>query len=502
MRKEITCNLYGFKGIRHFALMAACAIVFNACTQPVTPSKEINNEIQPAMNLKFQKAKVYVTAKETKYRLSEIEEVPFVDFEKPEEHFPTIMIDPGKTFQVIEGIGGAITDASAETFYKLPNDKQEEILTAYFDQDKGIGYSLCRTHINSCDFSSESYAYSEVDGDTNLKHFSIDHDKKFRIPLIKAALAKAGPTLKFFASPWSPPAWMKTNNNMLEGGALKPEYNQTWANYYVKFIQEYKKDGIPIWGLTVQNEPMAVQRWESCIFTASEERDFVKKYLGPTLVNNNLQDVKIIIWDHNRGLMYQRAKVVYDDPEASKYVWGTGFHWYTGYHFENVKLHNEAFPDKKMLFTEGCTYPFKYDLLKDWQWGEVYGESMINDFNNSAAGWVDWNILLDETGGPNHVSNFCNAPLIGNTKTGEVIYTNAFYYLGHFSKFIRPGAKRIICSSNSDELMATAVLNTDGTIAVVVMNKTEKNIDFKVWVENKGLSLLSNAHSIQTVLIN
>jgi glucosylceramidase len=412
------------------------------------------------------------------------------------------MIDAKKTFQTIEGFGGAITDASAETFYKLPADKQKEILNAYFNPTEGIGYSLCRTHINSCDFSSESYAYSEVEGDVDLKNFSISHDMQFRIPLIKAAIEKTSGKLTFFASPWSPPAWMKTNNNMLQGGKLKPEYFQAWANYYIKFIQEYQKQGISMWGLTVQNEAMAVQTWESCIYTAEEERDFVKNFLGPTLEKAGLGNIKLMIWDHNRGIMYQRASTVFDDPEASKYVWGTAFHWYTGDHFENVKMVNEAFPDKKILFTEGCIYPFDYNRLNEWQWGEQYGKSIINDLNNSAVGWVDWNILLDENGGPNHVANYCYAPVIGNTKTGEVFYMNSFYYLGHFSKFIRPGAKRIACSTNDDNLLATAMINPDGTIAVVALNLTDNEFDYKVWINNKVVTTKCHAHSISTILIN
>jgi len=162
---------------------------------------------------------------------------------------------------------------------------------------------LCRTNINSCDFSSDSYAYTETDGDVSLEHFSIEHDRKYKIPLIKAAIERSGNDVRLFASPWSPPAWMKTNNNMLRGGKLKPEYYQSWADYYIKFVQEYKKEGLPIWGLTVQNEPMATQTWESCIYTAEDERDFVKKYLGPTLEKSELSDLKLMIWDHNRGIM-------------------------------------------------------------------------------------------------------------------------------------------------------------------------------------------------------
>ncbi len=487
--------------IKYMLQASMVLIMGNTCMQKPEATNE-NGAVNKKVNLNLISAQQFVTAKDTKLALTETDPVKFEDFVQPDEYFATLMLDPGKTFQTIEGFGGALTDASAETFYKLPDSIQEEILNAYFDRQKGIGYSLCRTQINSCDFSSESYAYSEVEGDINLEHFSIDHDKEFRIPFTTAAISKAGNKLRLLASPWSPPAWMKTNNHMLQGGKLKPEYYQTWADYFIKFVQAYEQIGIPIWGLTVQNEPMAVQTWESCIYTAEEERDFVKLYLGPTLEKAGLENIKIIIWDHNRGIMYQRASIVYDDPEASKFVWGTGFHWYTGDHFDNVKLLQEAFPEKKTLFTEGCIFPFDYSAINEWHGGEQYGESIIHDLNNSSVGWIDWNILLDETGGPNHVANFCYAPLIGNTRTGELIYMNSYYYIGHFSKFIRPGAKRIICSSNHDDLLAIAALNPDGSIALVVMNPTNEAIKFKTWLANRGFTAESMAHSIATFVFN
>lgn len=489
------------------ALMLIIAAVYG-CTsnagqlesdQKNNPSQQNNSDYEV---VELKNIQAYTTAKNENQKLAKSTDFLIGDFNQPDEHFPTLIIDAKRRFQTIEGFGGALTDAAAETFYKLPEEKQDELITAYFDKQKGIGYSLGRTHIHSCDFSSESYAYAEINGDKNLEHFSIARDRKYKIPFIKTALKKASGELKLLASPWSPPAWMKTNNSMLQGGKLKPEYFQTWADYFVRFFDAYEKEGIPFWALTVQNEPMAQQRWESCIFTAEEERDFVKNYLGPTLENNQMGDKKIIIWDHNRGIMYQRAKVAFDDPEASKYIWGTGFHWYTGDHFENVKQVADAFPDKKTIFTEGCVFPFDYEKLNEWQWGERYGKSIIHDLNNSASGWIDWNILLDENGGPNHVANYCYAPVIANTKTGELIYMNSYYYLGHFSKFIRPGAQRIVCSSNHDDLLATAFINKDNSISVVAMNETDRDIEFKIWLEGKGTLVKLPAHGICTLVVN
>ena len=448
------------------------------------------------------RVEVYVTAKDTGQRLAKTGELELADAQPINEKESYIFADPTKTFQTVLGIGGALTDASAETFYKLPADQRREILTAYFDPQKGIGYSLGRTHIHSCDFSSESYTYVK-DGDQRLDSFDISPDLKHRIPFIKEALATAGKNnFTLYASPWSPPAWMKDNNNMLHGGKLKPEYYESWARYYGKFIHAYEKAGVPIWGLSVQNEPLAVQTWESCNYSAEEERDFVKNYLGPALRKDGLSDKKIIVWDHNRSFMFQRASVILDDPAAAKYVWGVGFHWYVDDSFENVKRVQEAYPKTHLLFTEGCNGPFDLGKINDWQWGETYGKSMLHDFNNGVEGWTDWNVLLDETGGPNHVQNFCFAPIHADTKTGKLYYMDSYYYIGHFSKFIRPGAKRISSSSSTDKLQTTAFLNPDGTIAVVVLNLSDQAQPFNFSVNGKSAKSTSPAHSIITLVLS
>lgn len=450
--------------------------------------------------IKNKSVAVYTTAENTDYRLTRTETLSFKPHDQPVEKEVCIFVDPSKTFQSVLGIGGALTDASAETFYKLPKNKQAEILNAYYNDKTGIGYTLGRTHIQSCDFSSDTYSYV-ADNDAALKTFNIDHDRKYRIPFIKAAIAAAGGKLTLFATPWSPPAWMKTNNDMLHGGKLKPEYDQAWANFYIKFINAYEKAGIPIWGLSVQNEPMAVQKWESCIYTAEDERDFIKNYLGPTLYKNGMADKKLFIWDHNRDLLYQRASTVLEDPAAAKYVWGTGFHWYVHDDFENVKRVQEAFPNKNLLFTEGCADTYDAGKINDWKYGELYGKSMVNDFNNGIVGWTDWNVLLDEKGGPNHVGNFCFAPIHADVKTGKITYMNSYYYIGHFSKFIRPGAKRIISSSNRDELMTTAFINKDNKMVVIVLNLTDEKMPYHLWIKGMSASTTSLPHSITTLIV-
>jgi glucosylceramidase len=465
---------------------------------------QVKKPVQASYSVAGRNLQVYTTAKISGDRLSKIQEAEFKPKAQPFENEIIIFVDPEKTFQTFLGIGGALTDASAETFAKLPAHKQDELLEAYFDKEKGIGYTLARTNIHSCDFSSDSYTYI-AEGDAALKTFSIHHDKSYRIPFIKKAMAAAGGKLTLFASPWSPPAFMKTNNDILHGGKLKKEFYQSWANYFTKFIKAYEAEGIPVWGITIQNEPMATQTWESCIFSGEEERDFLKYNLGPAMQKSGLGNKKIIGWDHNRDLLYQRASTLLNDKIAAGYLWGIGFHWYEPWSggdpmYNNLKLVHEAFPAANLLFTEGCAETFDKNKYNEWKLGEKYGANMINDFNNGSVGFTDWNILLDETGGPNHVGNFCFAPVHAGTKTGELIFTNSFYYIGHFSKFIRPGAKRIVSSASRSQLLTTAFKNPDGSVAVIVMNQSNQPVNYFLWINGQAAEVPALPNSISTLV--
>jgi glucosylceramidase len=456
-------------------------------------------------SIEGKKAVTYSTAKDTGDRISVSDSVAFVPQPQPVETDICIFVDPAHRFQTITGFGGALTDASAETFARLPAAAQSGILKAYYDTTEGIGYNIARTNINSCDFSSESYTYVK-DFDSTLQSFSIQHDEQYKIPLIKRVNKALNGRLLLFASPWSPPAWMKDNDDMMHGGKLKPPFFQAWANYFVRFIQAYEKDGVPIWGLSIQNEPMASQKWESCLFSAAEERDFLKNYLGPTLEKSGLKDKKIIAWDHNRDLMFQRADALLSDPEAAKYVWGIGFHWYETWTkskplFDNVSRVREAFPDTHLMFTEGCIEKFDPGKIHDWSLGELYADNIIHDLNNGITAWCDWNILLDQTGGPNHAGNFCYAPIIADVHTGRISYTSEYWYIGQFSRFIRPGARRVSTSSNRDYLQATSFLNTNGRLAVVVLNRTDQTIPYHLWIGGRWAPLVAKPHSISTTLI-
>jgi glucosylceramidase len=292
---------------------------------------------------------------------------------------------------------------------------------------------------------------------------------------------------------------MKTNGDMCHGGQLKPEYRALWAQYYCRYVREYEREGIPIWGLTVQNEPEAIQVWESCIYTGEEERDFVRDYLGPALHANGLGDIRLLIWDHNRDRMVERAATVLSDPAAAQYVWGTAFHWYVADRFDNVQLVHDLFPDKHLLFTEGCQEGGPH--LGEWSMAERYARSMINDLNRWTVGWIDWNLLLDITGGPNHVGNLCSAPILADIETGELRYQSSYYAIGHFSRFVQPGARRILCATSRDEVEAAAFRNPNGQIAVVLLNRSDERGLFTLNVDGEQAVAECLPHSITTIQV-
>ena len=437
----------------------------------------------------------WLTARDGGARLSEQAPLPAP---ADHSHLPSVWVDPSRRFQSLEGFGGAFTEAAAVTWQQLGAAQREALLKAYFDATAGHGYTLCRVHMNSCDFALSNYAHVEMPGDTALASFNIERDRQALLPFIQAALRVAGRPIKLLVSPWSPPAWMKSNGQMNHGGHLRPECRDAWARCYVRFIQDYAAEGVPVWGVSVQNEPAANQRWDSCLYSAEEERDFVRDHLGPTLHAAGLGHVRIVVWDHNRDLMVERASVMYSDPEAAKYVWGTGFHWYGENHFDHVQLVHDAWPDKQLLFTEGCQEGGPHH--GSWELGERYARSIINDLNRWTVGWIDWNLLLDMQGGPNHVGNLCSAPILADAATDTLHHQSSYFYLGHFARFAQPGARRVLCAATREQLPCTAFVNPDGSTATVVMNAGEDAIDFALTVAAQRAAVNLPPRSIATVV--
>lgn len=409
-----------------------------------------------------------------------------------------VNVYPEITGQQMEGFGGALTEASTYNYSLLNKDLQGEIIEGYFGES-GLRYNLARTHINSCDFALGNYAYID-EGDVGLETFNIEHDKANMIPMIKNAIAVSDTPIHFLASPWSPPAFMKTNNEMNNGGKLKKEYYQTWAEYVVRYIRAYAREGIRIDAITVQNEPEAVQTWDSCVYTPQEEAEYAADYLVPALRAAGLSDVKVFAWDHNKEAVYDRVKATFQNEKAKECVDGVAVHWYTGDHFEAVAAVKKMYPEKRIYFTEGCVEYSRFADSGEIQKAEMYAHDMIGNFNAGIEAFFDWNLLLDEKGGPNHVGNFCAAPMMCNPKESKLEKRLSYYYIGHFSRYVRRGARQILSTRYTDKIETAAFLNPDGERVVIVLNKTDSPVTVALREEGIGVSVTMEAHTIRTFL--
>lgn len=440
-----------------------------------------------------------------------------------------ISLNPDEKFQTITGFGGSFTEASASLLNRLSEKNRKKILDAYFSED-GANYSLTRTHIASCDFSLSNYTYAKVENDLELKNFTIEDDKDDLIPMILEAKAISKEGFKIIASPWTSPPWMKDNKKYV-GGKLLPEFNDSFALYFSKYLEAYKKEGINIWGITVINEPHGNgNNWESTLFSPKEMTDFVQNHLGPKLENDGWEDIKILGYDQNRAGIKEWVDVMYKDEKSSKYYDGLAIHWYEStYDFFPKELHyaHEKSPNKYLIQTEACVdseiphwnddawYWKKEATDWGWDWASEkdkhlhpkyapvnrYAVDIIGCLNNWVDGWVDWNMVLDTQGGPNWFKNWCVAPVIVAPEKDEVYFTPLYYTMAHFSKFMRPGAIKIGCTINHKDLMATAVKNPDGTIAVVVFNPTAEKQSLEIKLNNKIKIISIDAKALQTVII-
>ncbi len=440
-----------------------------------------------------------------------------------------IKVFPEEKFQTITGFGGAFTESSAYLLNKLSKENRKKIIDAYFSED-GANYSLTRTHMNSCDFSLSNYSYTPVEGDKQLEHFTIKEDQDDLIPMIKEAMAASKDGFKIFGSPWTAAPWMKDNNNWV-GGKLLPEYYDTWALFFSKYVDAYKAEGIDIWGFTVENEPLGNgNNWESMHFTAEEMNDFVMNHLGPKLEADGKGDLKILGYDQNRDHLKDWVDEMYKNEETSKYFDGTAIHWYAStYDWMPETLqyaHNKA-PNKLLIQAEACVdaeipvwqddkWYFEKEAT-DWGWDWApekdkhlhpkyaavnrYARDIIGCLNNWVDGWVDWNMVLDTKGGPNWFKNWCIAPVIVDPEKDEVYFTPIYYTLAHFSKYIRPGAVRIGIESSDETLMVTAARNPNGSIAVIVFNEGDQVKNINMSLDGKDIDIQISAHALQTVIV-
>lgn len=390
-----------------------------------------------------------------------------------------------QTYQEIMGFGGAFTDAATMTIKSLSAQAQEKLIGSYF-HPTGIEYTFGRIPMASCDFSKRIYSYDDQVDDFELKYFNLtDEDLLYKIPVIKAALNMSKRHIKFFGSPWSSPFWMKTNNNMTGKGTIKGQpgfgYFKSWALYFVKFVQEYKKNGVQIWGLTAQNEPSdgLIDHFPfQCLgWTPEFQRDFIATDLGPALEQAGLENISLMILDDQRVFLPYWAETVLHDPVAANYVSGIAIHWYEDLIVPTIALDRtyEQFGQKYfMLNTEACEQDLinknRSVLLGNWYRAERYFRDIMQDLRHKVSGWVDWNMALDTKGGPNWQDNRADSPIIVNATSDEFYKQPMFYAMGHFSKFVVPGSKMIELINKPGNIDMLTFLRPDNSIAALLGN--------------------------------
>ncbi len=409
--------------------------------------------------------------------------------------YRVVNVYPEIEYQKFIGFGGSITEAAGYAYSRLNEEKKEQIIKDIFSEN-GLNYSLIRLPIGSCDFSLKSYSYSSK---KDLSDFSIEKDREYILPLLKKAHNENN-ELKIISSPWSPPAFMKNTHLLIIGGKLRDKYKQTYADYFTKYIKAYKEEGFDINYVTVQNEPNAIQKWESCLYSPEDEADFIVNYLYPTLKNNNL-DTEILIWDHNKERVLTRTLKEISIDGLYEKIAGIAYHYYSGDHFENLKIISEKFPEKLLIHTEGCVgYSEKTNDTNVGD-GEIYAHDIIGDFNSGSMGYIDWNMILDYNGGPNHKNNNCSAPVMIKQEGNDYFKNPSFTYISHFSKFIKIGAKRLGTSRYTEDIEVTAFKNPDNSIVIVVLNRRNWNVEYNLCIEERYINETIKPHSICTFIV-
>ncbi|MEF2953814.1 MAG: glycoside hydrolase family 30 beta sandwich domain-containing protein [Blautia sp.] len=406
---------------------------------------------------------------------------------------------PDVKFETIEGFGGAITDAAAYVYSLMDEEQKKQLMTTYFSPER-MKYGIVRIHMDSCDFSTEMYEAMSDANDIEMKSFSFARTEKYILPMLEDAQRAAGKPLKLMLSPWSPPSFMKTNGQRTYGGSLKPEYRAMWANYICRYIVEFEKRGYQVQRMSLQNEPKAVQTWDSCIYTAKEEKEFLRDFMYPALKAHGLEHVEIFIWDHNKERVYERICEIVDDSTRDM-VAGIAFHWYSGDHFEALELVRNKFCDKKMIISESCIEYSKFEEADVISGALRLSHEIIGDLNHGMTAFYDWNLLLDEHGGPNHVGNFCHAPFLYDTVQKKLMPQLLQQHFEHFSHYLCPGSVRIGYSKYTEQVDVTAYQNPDGKKVVVMLNKSKEILPVNMRMQGEVAELLLYPESITTGII-
>lgn len=417
---------------------------------------------------------------------------PFVD--RDDQEFNVVNVYPEVQYQTIDGFGGAITEAAAYTFSLLSPSEQQRVLELYFGEQHAR-YSVVRTHLDSCDFSLDQYQALGVDDDESFASFSLARDEQYILPMLRRAQEVAGRPLEIMLSPWSPPAFMKTNRSRTHGGSLLPEYRGFWARYIVRYVQAYRELGFRVTRITIQNEPNATQTWDSCRFTTAEEKEFLRDHLHPELERAGLTDVGVHIWDHNKERVYERTRDIIDDDTRGM-IAGVAFHWYTGEHFEALALVRERYPELKLVFSEGCVEYSRFEPADARGNAAMYAHDIIGNLNAGMNMFIDWNVLLDAEGGPNHVRNFCAAAIMADPVTGDARLTGIYWVMAEFSRSIRPGARRVATTKYTADLDVVAAQNPDGSLVLLVHNRVDAEREVIVRVGGASMTVVAPAHAL------
>lgn len=426
-----------------------------------------------------------------------------------------VRIDTNTSYQSLFGFGGAFTDAAAINIANLSSGAANYVIDSYYGP-QGIEYSVGRVPIGSCDFSTHPYSYDDVDGDFNLTKFQLaKEDLTLKIPLIQRAISVSKRNISFFGSPWTAPAWMKTNNNLTGKGFIRGEagnsYHKAWALHFVKFLDAYKQHNISFWGLTAQNEPTDGNidhfPFQATGWTPEQQRDFIAKDLGPTLHANGYKDIKLMMLDDQRLLMTYWADTILTDPDASKFISGVAVHWYMDAISPTFALDyvHKKFPDHFMFGTEACYDTVIHPVnLGNWKHAEGYANDIMQDLEHWVTGWTDWNLALNMEGGPNWVHNYVDSPIIVNAEKDEFYKQPMFYAMGHFSKFLPSESLRIghtVKGSVPKDIKILSFKTPSKYFVIVILNKSDT--DFKLCVQipsGEWINITAAQHSINTVV--
>jgi len=449
-------------------------------------------------------------------------------------------IYPSITYQTIEGFGGAITESNAYLLSNMNEATRKSALEEFFGEN-GNHMKFVRIHMDSCDYSLEEYtAVKDPVADPELVTFSIERDMKYIIPILKDAISMSAEPLSVLLSPWSPPACWKTspkkaNNDALvygemlgfkvpevsydkpsrcNGGSLKPEFYDSWARYLVKYVLAYLLQGVPVTMMSIQNESIAATDWDSCVWTAEEQKTFLRDYLYPKFVDAGLiGKVGIYIWDHNKERVLEYAMGVIDDV-TDKMIEGIAFHWYSGDHFEAVEMTAKKYPDKTLLMSECCVLhpPGRANFLSfmgndkmpetvEYEDAVCYAHDIIGNLNAGMNRWIDWNLCVDKDGGPRHdVPGGFAACMIANDD-GTYRKNLTYDYIGSFSRYIMPNSVRIGFSRCDGHIEMTAVKNQDGSVVVVILNKNNDDKQYVIRMDGNIIRIKIPTRTINTFIM-